>query len=566
MFLLLGISLASVSLLARETSSTSSLNQKLIVGGDFNFPPYEFLDKEGTPTGYNTELTNEIAEVMGINVDIRLGNWSEMRSLMKEGEIDVLQGISQSEQRATIYDFSPHHAIITQSVFTRNDHPKTVARIEDLRGKEVIVQERGIMHDLMLAQNIGAILITVDTHADALRLLASGKHDYAVIANLPGLYLGREFALSNIRSIGQSFAAQRYGYGVMKGREDILAKFSEGLAILKNTGRQQEIYDKWFGGLEKPAFPWKQVGQTGAILSVFLLLILGGIVIWNRMLKQEVDRRTKELKMQQQQLLQADKMASLGVLVSGVAHEINNPCSLVLMNLSMLKDVLRDSEEVYEDFYQKYGDFDLGGLPYKRMREQIPSMLEDLSTGANRIHRIVDDLRDFARQGSLELGEQVDLNAVAEVSIRLVDNTIKKSTHSFSKVLREPLPTFTGNSQKIEQVIINLIVNACQSLTSTENEIVLSTYYEKHSQSVCLVIQDQGKGIEEEDLPKLNDPFFTTKRDQGGMGLGLSVSSGIVREHGGTLEYESILGVGTRVVLSLPVNQTLPANQRSSKA
>ncbi|MCV2403130.1 transporter substrate-binding domain-containing protein [Marinomonas sp. C2222] len=550
--------ISSSPLLARDLSS--NLNQVIVVGGDFNYPPYEFLDKEGNPTGYNTELTREIAEVMGINVDIRLGNWSEMRSLIQEGEIDVLQGIIQSEQRAESYDFSPHHAIINQSVFTRNDNPKAVARIEDLRGKEVIVQERGIMHDLMLTQNIDVTLITVDTHADALRLLASGKHDYAIIANLPGLYLGREFALSNIRSIGQSFSAQRYGYGVMKGREDILAKFSEGLAILKNTGRQQEIYDKWIGGLEKPAFPWKQVGQTGAILSVLLLLILGGIVIWNRMLKQEVDRRTKELKMQQQQLLQADKMASLGVLVSGVAHEINNPCSLVLMNLSMLKDVLRDSEEVYETFYKQYGDFNLGGLPYERMREQIPCMLEDISTGANRIHRIVDDLRDFARQGSLELGEQVDLNAVVEVSIRLVDNTIKKSTDSFSKVLREPLPTFLGNSQKIEQVIINLIVNACQSLTSTDNEIVLSTYYEEHSQSVCLEIQDQGKGIKEENLPKLNDPFFTTKRDQGGMGLGLSVSSGIVREHGGTLEYESISGVGTRVVLSLPVNQ------RSSKA
>lgn len=444
--------------------------------------------------------------------------------------------------------------IINQSVFARDDQSTSINSIEDLKGKEVIVQKDGIMHDLILEQHIKMNLFTVDTHADALRLLASGKHDYAVVANLPGLYLGREFALSNIKPVGQTFAAQRYGFGVKKGNEDLLAKFSEGLAILKNTGRQEAIYEKWFGALEKSQYPWKKVGQTAAILSLLLLITLGGIVVWNRMLKKEVNRRTKELKQQQQQLLQADKMASLGVLVSGVAHEINNPCSLVSMNISILKGVLRDSEEAYDAYYRDHGDFDLGGLPYSRMREKIPYMLEDIATGAQRIRRIVDDLRDFARQGPLDLSEQVDLNLVAEVSIRLVDNTIKQSTFTFSTELSKSLPKILGNKQKIEQVVINLIVNACQALSSQKEGIKVISYYNEERAMVCLEVQDQGRGIEPDNLSKLNDPFFTTKRDQGGMGLGLSVSSGIVQEHGGTLEYESVLGLGTRAILSLPIS------------
>lgn len=551
----IGFLIATVSIAeSRRISSYESINRVIIVGGDYNYPPYEFLNEEGVPSGYNVELTQEVAAVMGMKVDIRLGNWSEMRDLIQQGKIDVLQGAAYSNERAKYYDFSPHYAIINQSVFVRDDENASFNSIEDLRDKEVIVQENGIMHDLILEQNINASLITVDTHADALRLLSSGKHDYAVVANLPGLYLGKELTLSNIKPVGQSFAPQRYGYGVIKGNEALLARFSEGLAILKNTGRQQEIYEKWFGALENTRLPWKQFGQIAGGLSLLLLIVLGGSVAWNRMLKKEVNRRSKELEMQQQQMLQADKMASLGVLVSGVAHEINNPCSLVLMNMSMLKDVLRDSERVYDAFQHEHGDFDLGGLPYHRMREKIPYMLEDISTGAKRIRRIVDDLRDFARQGSLALTENVDLNAVANVSIRLVDTTIKQSTHAFSKSLSAPLPRFLGNSQKIEQVIVNLIVNACQSLTSQEDEITLSTYYNAENKMVCLEVRDQGKGIEEGNLSKLNDPFFTTKRDQGGMGLGLSVSSGIVQEHGGTLEYESVLGAGTRVVLSLPVN------------
>ncbi len=101
------------------------------------------------------------------------------------------------------------------------------------------------------------------------------------------------------------------------------------------------------------------------------------------------------------------------------------------MNLSMLKAVLRDSEEAYEAFFQQHGDFVLGHLPYSRMSKEIPRMLEDISTGAQRIRRIVDDLRDFARQGPVDLNDSVDLNAVVAAAIRLVDSTIRQSTDHF---------------------------------------------------------------------------------------------------------------------------------------
>ncbi|MGB5998394.1 MAG: ATP-binding protein, partial [Marinomonas sp.] len=123
-----------------------------------------------------------------------------------------------------------------------------------------------------------------------------------------------------------------------------------------------------------------------------------------------------------------------------------------------------------------------------------------------------------------------------------------------STELSKSLPKILGNKQKIEQVVINLIVNACQALSSQKEGIKVISYYNEERAMVCLEVQDQGRGIEPDNLSKLNDPFFTTKRDQGGMGLGLSVSSGIVQEHGGTLEYESVLGLGTRAILSLPIS------------
>ncbi|MEH6472555.1 MAG: transporter substrate-binding domain-containing protein, partial [Halopseudomonas sp.] len=400
-----------VATLAVTLASASQHEGVIQVGGDHNYPPYEFLNEDGEPDGYNTELTRAIAEVMGMDVEIQLGAWDAMRRQLETGELDTLQGMVLSEDRTKTYAFSPPHAIIHQSIFARKGDTK-ISELSELRDKQVIVQRSGIMHDYLLQNRVAARLILVDTHAAALRLLASGRHDYALVANLPGLYLGRELELSNIVPVGKPFGAQLYGYSVIKGNEGLLAQFSEGLAILKNTGRQQAIYNKWLGPLEKSGWPWKEIGQAAALVSALLLLVLGGIVIWNRMLTREVTRRTQELQVQQQQLIQADKMTSLGVLVSGVAHEINNPSSLLLLNIPVLKEVYQDIEEILEAHYHQHGDFDMGGLGYTRMRDEIPPMLDDMLAGTHRIRRIVDDLRDFARQEPADLSEIVDLNEV----------------------------------------------------------------------------------------------------------------------------------------------------------
>lgn len=550
-FLLL---LVSFTVAAKDIKDT---NSKILIGGDHNYPPYEFINEQGQPDGYNTELTRAIAEVMGIDIEIQLGTWDDMRNNLTKGDIDVLQGMVYSKDRNQDYDFSPPHAIINQSIFARKGEAR-IASLSALTNKEVIVQEGGIMHDHLLQQNVKANLILVDTHAAALRLLASGKHDYALVANLPGLYLGRELELSNITPIGSPFGTLEYGYAVPKNHPQLLALFSEGLAILKNTGRQQTIYDKWLGALEKPHLPWEKIVFFTGIASALLLLILSGIVIWNRMLTRQVLLRTNEIRRQHEQLIQADKMASLGVLVAGVAHEINNPSSLLLLNLPVIKEMYQDMEPILEERYSTQGDFDFAGLTYSRLRTEIPTILDDMLTGTQSIRRIVNDLRDFAHQRPVDSYENVDLNDVVAMSIRLVENTIRKSTNDFQTNYSNSLPSFLGNAQQIEQVIINLIVNACQALDDANKGITISTYYLHKSERLYLEIIDQGCGIKPSDLPSLCDPFFTTKREEGGTGLGLSISSSIINDHEGTLTYSSELGKGTSVVVSLPSTSRAP--------
>ena len=229
--------------------------------------------------------------------------------------------------------------------------------------------------------------------------------------------------------------------------------------------------------------------------------------------------------------------------------------------MEVLGEVYQDAEEVLEARYHDQGDFTLGGLPYSRMRKEVPCLLEEMQEGANRIKRIVEELKDFARREDAPRHEPLDLDAVVRAAIRLVDPSIQKATRRFELSLAEDLPRVRGNAQRIEQVVVNLILNACQALPDPSRAIRVATRHEPQRRAVVLEVQDDGVGIRPEDLSRLTDPFFTTKRDRGGTGLGLAVSAGIVKEHGGTLTFESTPGRGTAARLSLPVPRTPAAGE-----
>ncbi len=522
------------------------------IAADYNYPPYEFTDEEGNPAGYNVELSYAIAEIMGFQIDLTMTDWKSAYAGLLDGTYDVLQGIAHSEDRAKLIKFSSPHSIVNQSLFARKDGPK-VDDISEISGHEVLVQNASIMHEYLKQKVPDAIIIPVPTHSDALRLLAAGKYDFALTANLPSLYLSKELGLSNIEPIARPVAGQRLGYGALPKNEDLIALFSEGLAILKNTGRQQEIYDKWLGTLDGPKVQWKKLGQYAFYTILILLFVLGGIMIWNAMLRKEVEKRSRQLKAHQEQLIQADKMASLGVLVSGVAHEINNPTGLLMLNLPLLKSAWEDALPYLDKLAEEDPDLTIGGFPYTRIKGEIPYLLEEMQHSTDRIRNIVNDLKDFAREQPDEVAHEVDLNVVVATAVRLVDKSIRTATDHFELHLDQRMPTVLGSSQRIEQVIINLILNACDALESKDDQLHVSTLISHDRKEAIIAIEDTGCGIPAEVLPRLTDPFYTTKRERGGTGLGLSVSAGIIKALQGRLSFDSVEGEGTTVTVTFPL-------------
>jgi PAS domain S-box-containing protein len=310
------------------------------------------------------------------------------------------------------------------------------------------------------------------------------------------------------------------------------------------------------------AFDWEMIAKDGTQkiveLSVSLMRDSEGQPTGFRGVGRDITERKKaeeQAKLHQQQLMHASKMVALGTLVSGVAHEINNPNNFIMLNSPILKEAWENAMPILEKYYTENGDFLIGGMQFTEMRKNIPNLFSGISDGAKRIKQIVDDLKNYVRDDTADLSQAVDINAMIKSAVALLSNMIKKSTNRFSIKYGKNIPSLKGNFQRLEQIMINLIQNACQALPDTQKGIFISVQFIKEKSTVVIKVRDEGTGIPPETLLHIRDPFFTTKHDSGGVGLGLSISSKIVEEHGGTIHFESQVGTGTIATITLPVDR-----------
>ena len=267
--------------------------------------------------------------------------------------------------------------------------------------------------------------------------------------------------------------------------------------------------------------------------------------------KVEAERITK---INQEQLIQADKMVTLGVLASGMAHEINNPNNFILLNAQLFTKIWEDVKPILADYNHNNGDFYLSGLSYNNSIHKIDQSLSGIVDGSQRIKAIINSLTNFARRDTGQLDYDVDINKIVEKAIIIVQNLIRKSTDNFHISYGTGIPNIKGNPQQLEQVLINLITNACQSLDNRSKSVSVITDFDKDANKLIVKIIDEGIGIENDKIKYIIDPFFTTRREEGGTGLGLSITYNIVKNHKGMIKFESEPGKGTYCEISFPIN------------
>jgi len=254
------------------------------------------------------------------------------------------------------------------------------------------------------------------------------------------------------------------------------------------------------------------------------------------------------------QLFQSYKLASIGKLVAGIAHEINNPNTFIRGNVKIIQEAFTDIFPILDDAAGKNPEMKIARLNYQVFREHIPQLIEDMDHGTDRINKIVLGLRNFAKKDDGLPTDDVDLNDLIRNDLRITQKEIKKVAR-VQVNLDKSLPRFKGNRQKLEQVLMNLLLNAAQAINHENGLITVETRYKKDAREVILKVVDNGAGMDEQTRKHIFDPFFTTKRSRGGTGLGLSITYGIIKDHNGQIQVESSPGTGTTFTIHLPTGQ-----------
>jgi signal transduction histidine kinase len=265
-------------------------------------------------------------------------------------------------------------------------------------------------------------------------------------------------------------------------------------------------------------------------------------------LQQACDRLTEK----QAQLIRTEKQASLGRLVAGIAHEINNPIQFIHGNMTVLSEAFGDVLPILDERAAAWPDLRVARLDYPFFRAHVPVLLQDMADGAARIGAIVSDLKTFARRDEGKLDEAVDLGEVVRASVRLLHNHLKRVQVEVD--LDPRLPRIPGSFTQLQQVAVNVLQNAHQALADRPTgRIRIRAGVEPGGEWVRLTVEDNGCGIPEHLRGRIFDPFFTTKQRSGGTGLGLAITEGIVQQHRGRIEVESQVGQGTAFHFLLPV-------------
>lgn len=513
----------------------------LVMGGDYDYPPWEFIDDDGMAAGFHVDLMKAIAKEEGLEVTYRFGPWREMRRDLESGDIDVLAMV-RTPKREKLLDFSVPHAILSHEFFVRQNDSYCDS-FDDLRHRKIIVQNRALPHEYLLAQGLKDNLILVETESQALRLLSTGYYDCALVTDLGGRFMIHRHDLTNLTTTGPPLLSGKYCLAVSGGNTALRNRLNRGLETLKASGRFEEIHGEWIG--EPGDLEAGDIIRYTAMVLVPLALLLTLAFTWTWSLRRQVTLRTEQLKREarerqrlEDQLRQAQKMEAIGQLAGGIAHDFNNILGGIMGYASVLKAESSPGDRTYE-------------------------AAATIEMAAERAAGLTRQLLGFARKGKFRT-VAVDLHTTISEVIEILLKTLDEGIRTELDLVADR-SVVRGDPGQLHQVIMNLAVNARDAMsegglfTIRTRVDTLEDGYEgpdpsmKSGNYLVVSATDSGCGIPLEAQEHIFEPFFTTKGPGAGTGMGLATAYGIVKNHGGSILVDSEEGRGTTFMVFLPL-------------
>ncbi|MDX1455767.1 MAG: EAL domain-containing protein [Gammaproteobacteria bacterium] len=284
--------------------------QEVRVGGDFSYPPFEFLDARGRVTGFNVDLLAAIGREADLELIHGLGAWHRQHNALLSGRLDVLP-MFISDTRDIDVDFTQPFLIVNHEVFIRKGGPE-VNDLGDLVGLEVIVERNAFSHEQLEQLAIGIRLILVRSESEAMQLLATGSHDAAILGELRGRRMLSKGDYPDITTSGPPILPAAYAFAVQEGNDELRDRLDDGLARVKASGEFNTIYARWLDPDAQAAF-WERMLKLFAALAIGVVAVMLGVSIWLRTLRRQVRLRTRELAESEERFRKTFEHAAIGL-------------------------------------------------------------------------------------------------------------------------------------------------------------------------------------------------------------------------------------------------------------
>lgn len=461
------------------------------------------------------------------------GWWAETGKLIEPEEWALARAITRGEVSTNevidIQCFDGSRKTILNSAFPIFDEHGTIVRaivvnqdITELRQveRELRNSDERLRHNIELLQKI------VDGITDPL-LLLNGEGNLTMINNAAIAYYGKQEATA------------LFGKPCFEGlreREDVCPGCDYPFASVVN---------------EPLTFERKGITDPKRVESVTVYPVFGTGGKRESVIIKVTD--VTQARQMEKQILQHQKLASLGLMTSGIAHEINNPNSFIYFNIPILRQYLQALMPILDEHAALHPDFEILHMSFNELRDDLFKLLGNMEHGSHRINRIVGALKGFVRKREAEGMQTVEIRPLIDKVVAVCDAEIRRKIRSFKLQMPEDLPTIRSDPEAIEQVLLNLLINAIQACDKEDSRVTLSVIPGRYDEGKLRIeVSDNGCGIDDVDKERIFDPFFTTKSSSEGTGLGLYICHHQMDALGGSIEVESSVGEGTTFRVLIP--------------
>jgi signal transduction histidine kinase len=515
------------TLTALANDKPESLKEKIIVGGDFDYKPFTYLDDNGRAKGFDVDIIKSIASKYNLELEFRFTEWDQALKNLEQGEVDMLLSVLYTEPRDSVFDYTIPYNEDYYGIFVRRD--SEIKEISDLSNQQIITLEG----DASVTRFIRPMALLINTTLvkslpKAIRLLSRGKGDAVLAPYSIGMEAIEDLQIRNVKVTGPSIMPILYRFAVKEEDAQLLSLLNDGIDHVKVSGKKEELNEKWDLHKRNEVSLKKVIRYVGIGLIPLLFAILL-LTFWTKTLRRSVAKQTQILQEKTKRLEELN--ATKDKLFSVIAHDLKSPFNSILG----LSELLLNDKSNYDTARSK-------------------KLLGYIHSSAKNTLTLTDNLLNWAKSqtGQMQFEpEPVRLKEIVDEVIGIVDASAKFKN---IPVDHTQIPDIEVHADRnmLKTILYNLIANAIKfTHTNGRVDILAKT---KEDQ-VKVVVSDNGMGMDEETKSKLFHIDSGSARgtaDEKGSGLGLLLCKEFVEKHGGDVGVESELGIGSRFCFTIP--------------